>query len=142
MSARRTAFWMMSLTAPGESRRVSALLPLLTGRNSGPASMPARSTQLCRRVTGLVFGVPDEPGARGTDGEIEARDVLAWVNTDPGRSSLNTMLTEIGKLEAIRLVGLPVGLLTEVAPKVVTGWRVRAAVLSPSHFRDAAPEVR
>jgi hypothetical protein len=29
-----------------------------------------------------------------------------------------------------------------VAPKVVTGWRARAAVLSPSHFRDAAPEVR
>ena len=25
---------------------------------------------------------------------------------------------------------------------MVTGWRVRAAVLSPSHFRDAAPEVR
>ena len=55
---------------------------------------------------------------------------------------MNTMLTEIGKLEAIRAVGLPVGLLTGVAPKVVTGWRVRAAVLSPSHFRDATPEVR
>jgi len=39
--------------------------------------------------------------------------VLAWVKTDPGRLSLNTMLTEIGKLEAIRAVGLPVGLLTE-----------------------------
>ena len=89
-----------------------------------------------------MFGVPDEAAAEGTDGEIAARDVLAWVKTDPGRLSLNTMLTEIGKLEAIRAVGLPVGLLTGVAPKVVTGWRVRAAVVSPSHFRDAAPEVR
>src|SRR5664279_3870514 len=94
------------------------------------------------RLNELVFGVPDEAAAEGTDGEIAARDVLAWVKTDPGRLSLNTMLIEIGKLEAIRAVGLPVGLLTEVAPKVVTGWRVRAAVLSPSHFRDAAPEVR
>ena len=43
--------------------------------------------------------------------------MLARVKTDPGRLSLNTMLTEIGKLEAIRAVGLPVGLLT--------GWRGR-----------------
>ncbi|HEY5880302.1 MAG TPA: hypothetical protein VIU11_15445 [Nakamurella sp.] len=39
------------------------------------------------------------------------------MKTDPGRLSLNTMLTEISKLEAIRAVGLPVGLLTEVAPR-------------------------
>ena len=47
---------------------------------------------------------------------------------------MNTMLAEIGKLGGIRAVGLPVGLLTGVAPKVVTGWRVRAAPLSPRHF--------
>jgi hypothetical protein len=69
------------------------------------------------RLNELVFGVPDEAAAEGAGGEIEARDVLAWVKTDPGRLSLNTMLTEIGKLEAIRAVGLPVDLLT--------GWRRR-----------------
>ena len=37
---------------------------------------------------------------------------------------------------AVRAVGLPVGLFADVAPKVVTGWRARAAVESPSHLRD------
>jgi hypothetical protein len=42
------------------------------------------------------------------------------------------MLTEIRKLTAIRAVGLPPGLFADVAPKVVSGWRARAAVESPS----------
>ena len=92
------------------------------------------------RLNELVFGVSDEPA---TDPVGPAGgDVLAWVKTDPGRLSLNTMLTEIGKLEAIRAVGLPADLMAQVAPKVVTSWRVRAAVLSPSHFRDAPAEMR
>jgi hypothetical protein len=92
------------------------------------------------RLNQLVFGVPDKPAADtvGPGGS----DVLAWVKTDPGRLSLNTMLTEIGKLEAIRAVGLPADLLAQVAPKVVTSWRVRAAVLSPSHFRETPTEMR
>jgi TnpA family transposase len=49
--------------------------------------------------------------------------------------SLNSMLAEIRKLEAIRAVGLPPGLFGDVAPKVVSAWRVRAAVESPSHLR-------
>jgi len=35
-----------------------------------------------------------------------------------------------------RAVALPANLFTDVAPKVVTGWRARAAVESPSHLRD------
>ena len=46
------------------------------------------------------------------------------------------MLTGIAKLEAVRAFGLPGGLFHGVAPKVVTGWRARAAVESPSHLRD------
>jgi hypothetical protein len=36
--------------------------------------------------------------------------VLASIRSDPGNVSLNTMLTEIAKLEAVRAVGLPGGL--------------------------------
>ena len=47
----------------------------------------------------------------------DTRPVLwSTPGTDPGRLSLNTMLIEIGKLEAIRAVGLPVGLL--MAPSI------------------------
>jgi hypothetical protein len=56
--------------------------------------------------------------------------------------SLNTMLEEIGKLEAIRAIGLPADLLAAVAPRIVSGWRVRAAVQSPSPFREFAAETR
>lgn len=94
------------------------------------------------RLNELVFGVPDEPGTDEAGGPGRVQDVLAWVKTEPGRLSLNTMLAEIGKLEAIRLIGLPVDLLVTVAPKIVSGWRVRAAVQSPSHFREFAPQTR
>ncbi|MBF6259630.1 hypothetical protein IU468_25420 [Nocardia farcinica] len=46
------------------------------------------------------------------------------------------MLTDIAKLEAVREVGVPAAVFADIAPKVVTGWRGRAAVESPSHLRD------
>ncbi|WP_223840464.1 hypothetical protein [Saccharopolyspora pogona] len=112
----------------GEARlmeRVAALLPEDT---------PARLNE-------LVFGVPDEL-AESVDREDPARDVLVWVKSDPGRLSLNTMLDEIAKLETIRALGLPDELLVWVAPKIVSGWRARAAVQSPSHFRGFAQTTR
>jgi len=38
------------------------------------------------------------------------------------------MLTEIGKLDAARAAGLPDGLFSGIAPKVIAAWRARAAV--------------
>jgi hypothetical protein len=99
------------------------------------------SAQVRAQLNALVFGVPDEPD-RDASGRAGNRDVLVWVKTDPGRLSLNTMLDEIAKLEAIRAIGLPAGLLAAVAPKIVSFWRVRAAVQSPSHFRGFAAETR
>ncbi|MFE3785938.1 DUF4158 domain-containing protein [Amycolatopsis sp. NPDC059090] len=89
------------------------------------------------RLNELVFAVPDER-AEPAEREDSARDVLVWVKSDPGRLSLNTMLDEIAKLETIRAIGLPGELLVWVASKIVTGWRARAAVQSPSHFRGFA----
>jgi hypothetical protein len=51
------------------------------------------------------------------------------------------MLTEIAKLEVVRAVGLPAEVFADVAPRVVTAWRARAAVESPSHLRGHSPEV-
>lgn len=72
-----------------------------------------------------------------TDDDARADDnVLALIKAAPGNVSLDTMLTEISKLEAIRAVGLPADLFAGVAPKVVAGWRARAMVESPSHLRE------
>lgn len=78
------------------------------------------------------------------DANIEDADgpaLLATIRSEPGSASLNSMLVEIGKLEAVRAVGLPDGVFTGIAPKVVTGWRARAAVEAPSHLREHAPVV-
>ncbi|MGH3518510.1 MAG: Tn3 family transposase [Haloechinothrix sp.] len=88
------------------------------------------------RVFALVTAVDDEEA----DGE-EGPAVLASIRSDPGNISLNTMLTEIAKLQAVRAVGLPEDVFADIAPKVVTAWRARAAVEAPSHLRDHPPEV-
>lgn len=103
------------------------------------ARLPALARE---RLNLLVFGVPDELTDSEVGGRDGARDLLAWVKTDPGRLSLNTTLDEIAKLEAIRALGVPGDVLADVAPRIVSGWRVRAAVQSPSHFRGFAAPTR
>ena len=45
--------------------------------------------------------------------------VLALIKAATGNVSLSSMLTEVSRLEAVRAVGLPVGLFADVAPKVL-----------------------
>jgi hypothetical protein len=68
------------------------------------------------------------------DGETES--VLALIKSAPGNVSLETMFVEIEKLEAVRAVGLPAGLFSDVTPRVLADWRQRASVESPSHLRE------
>ncbi|KPI20518.1 hypothetical protein OK006_9484 [Actinobacteria bacterium OK006] len=89
------------------------------------------------RIVALVAGADQDDGGLaggGTEGE-DAPPVLAKIKEAPGNVSLETMLTEIDKLLAVRAIGLPPDLFTDVAPKVVAAWRARAAVESPSHLR-------
>jgi TnpA family transposase len=89
------------------------------------------------RLLALVEPDSDE------DGEIEdGAAVLASIRSDPGNVSLNTMLSEIAKLEAVRAVGVTADVFADVAPKIVCGWRGRAAVESPSHLRDHPAQVK
>ncbi len=67
------------------------------------------------------------------EGDHAAR--LGLIRSMPGAVSLESMMAEIGKLRAVRAVGLPPELFADVAPKVLEGWRARAAVESPSHLR-------
>jgi hypothetical protein len=91
------------------------------------------SPAITARVVALADvgeGDSDDEGAEDLD------SVLALVKAVPGNVSLESMLTEIRKLTAIRAVGLPPGMFADVAPKVVSGWRARA-VESPSPDRPA-----
>ncbi|ABD11734.1 transposase, TnpA family [Frankia casuarinae] len=70
------------------------------------------------------------------DDDTGQESVLALIKSVPGNVSLDSMLTEIRKMRAVRAVDLPDGLFADVAPRVVAAWRTRAAVESPSHLRD------
>jgi TnpA family transposase len=102
----------------------------LVARTSGRLGAATR-----QRINALALEEDDE-----LDQEVGAEShVLATIKEAPGDVSLDSMLTEIARLQAVRAVGLPPGLFDDVAPKVLAGWRARAAVESPSHLR-AHPE--
>lgn len=87
---------------------------------------------LAERVAGRL---PVEVQARlpvlvqAPDTDVDEADpsVLALIRAATGNVSLSSTLTEISRLEAVRAVGLPAGLLTDVTPKVLAAWRARAA---------------
>jgi hypothetical protein len=82
------------------------------------------------RLAALAAAAGDD---EAEDAELSA---LALIKSVPGNVSLESMLTEIGKLDAVRAAGLPDGVFADVAPKVVAAWRTRAAVEAPSHLRS------
>lgn len=106
---------------------------LATAEETWFARIEARcGPEVCVRILTLI--APE--GDQDDDGEGDAAgSVLASIKAMPGNVSLESMLVEIGKLRAVRAVGLPAGVFADVAPKVVSGWRARAAVESPSHLR-------
>ncbi|MEU4607431.1 DUF4158 domain-containing protein [Kribbella sp. NPDC023972] len=97
----------------------------IAGRLAPTATATARLEDLVADGT-----EPDDAG------DVVDESVLALVKATPGNVSLESMLTEIRKLRAVRAIGLPADLFADVAPKVLAGWRARAAVESPSHLRD------
>ena len=96
------------------------------------ARVTARLPDRCGAAAGA-----DCAGWHRRDDELEdGPATLAAIRSDAGNVSLNTMLVEIAKLEAVRAVGVPADVFADVAPKIVTAWRGRAAVESPSHLRE------
>jgi TnpA family transposase len=91
---------------------------------------------------------PDTDDGDGAEAEVmqaagddEGSGVLALIKSAPGNVSLESMMTEIRKLEAVRSIGVPEGVFADVAPKVLAAWRTRAAVEAPSHLRTHPREL-
>ncbi|MEU9298733.1 Tn3 family transposase [Streptomyces sp. NPDC048266] len=131
---------------PGRCDRIVAAA-LRAAEDSLTARISSRLTaESIERLVALVAADTDRddetgPGGGGPEcGDLPP--VLGKVKEAPGNVSLETMLTEIDKLLAVRSIGLPADLFADVAPKVVTGWRARAAVESPSHLRTHAVPLR
>lgn len=84
-----------------------------------------------RRLEDLVAG--DGPGRGG---------LLAELKADPGQVSLDTLLREIDKLEAVKALALPPGLFADCSERLVEAWRARATRSYPSDLAAASRPVR
>ncbi|WP_204357622.1 MULTISPECIES: hypothetical protein [unclassified Streptomyces] len=76
------------------------------------------------------------------EGNEDGTALLASLERDPGAVGLDSLLTEITKLTAVRQLGLPEGMFSDCSEKLVAAWRARAIKMYPSDFRDAGEDVR
>jgi hypothetical protein len=74
--------------------------------------------------------------------DVDAHALLAALKRDPGAVGLDSLLTEITKLNDVRKLGLPDGLFADCSEKLLAAWRARAIKMYPSDFRDTAEDVR
>jgi len=102
---------------------------LRTTEQTWTARISARLDGLIRaRVLALIAATSDEDvggGDQEEDAESVGAMVLGLIKSEPGNVSLESVMAEIGKLEAVRAIGLPADLFADVAPRVVSGWRAR-----------------
>jgi len=73
---------------------------------------------------------------------LDSEGLLAEVKADPGRLGLDTLLSEIAKLQAVRELALPENLFAEKSDRLVAAWRARAARMFRSDFLDCPEPVR
>lgn len=64
------------------------------------------------------------------------------LKTDPGRTSLDSILKEAQKLNCIRQLGLPSNLFANISPKVVYHYRRRASAEPPRELRRHPDPIR
>jgi hypothetical protein len=88
------------------------------------------SPSVAGRLLDLIAVTADEDSVNDA-----AVSPLALIMASPGNVSLESMMTEIAKLQAVRALDLPAGLFSDVAPKILEEWRARATVEAPSHLR-------
>jgi hypothetical protein len=74
-----------------------------------------------RLLTLITAASEEREGGEQADGEGVAATLLGLIKSEPGNVSPESMMTEIGKLEAVRAIGLPPDLFADVAPRVVQG---------------------
>lgn len=70
------------------------------------------------------------------------QSVFHFLKTDPGRTSLKSILKEISKLQCIRELELHPQLFTKIPPKVVTYYRRRASTETPRELRRHPTQIR
>ncbi|WP_209441543.1 DUF4158 domain-containing protein [Streptomyces erythrochromogenes] len=68
--------------------------------------------------------------------------LLAILKRDPGAVGLDSLLTEITKLNDVRRLGRPEGLFADHSEKLLAAWWSKAIKMYPSDFRDTSEDAR
>jgi len=121
---------MSRMVASALHRAEEALFARVTAR------IPGGSVERIRALIAVRDGDDEDhdPESASTS-EDGGPALLALIKSEAGAVSLESMLTEIDKLLAVRRIGLPDDLFGDVDSKVLAGWRAQAVVESPSHLR-------
>lgn len=70
------------------------------------------------------------------------RTLMAELRSDPGRPSLESVLTEIGKLNTVAAIGLPDHMFESISAKVLHKYRLRASTEPPRELRRHPEAIR
>ena len=125
-----TGAQMSRMVASALHRAEEALFARVTAR------IPGGSVERIRALIAVRDGDDEDhdPESASTS-EDGGPALLALIKSEAGAVSLESMLTEIDKLLAVRRIGLSDDLFGDVDSKVLAGWRAQAVVESPSHLR-------
>jgi len=98
------------------------------------------------QIDGLLATTPEGEVETADAAPADPRDPrrlsLRDLKADPGRVSLESVLTQIARLRRVRQVALPETVFAGVAPHLVQAYRQRAAAEPPSELRAHAEAVR
>src|SRR5512144_504688 len=123
-----------------EDRRVEALLARCRAERLEPpgrverivASAQARSeARFCASTVERLGPTADRLEGLVGQADDAVPGLLAQLKADPEAVSLDAILTEIDRLNAVRALGLPAGLFADVSERLVTAWRARALKMYP-----------
>ncbi len=112
------------------------ILLRLNGKSQILEQLPAESQQKLDALL-KTEGALDEDESSG----FKQSD-FNLLKTDPGRTSLESILQEVQKLKRIRQIGLPLTLFALVPPKIVHHYRRRASTEPPRELRRHPAAIR
>ncbi len=120
---RRCEFRFCSTIHAHLSAKTVAGLEALLGSDSGPEPTGASNSEVAAQPT-------------------RERSILQRLKHDPARTSVDSVLTEVAKLQQLRQLELPPDLFAGVAPKLLLSYQQRVAVEPPRELRRHPPVVR
>ncbi|MET8877993.1 Tn3 family transposase [Nocardia sp. NPDC004604] len=88
----------------------------------------------------LVVGGGDETDEGAVSGG--GRSHFVELKADPGAPGLESLLTEVNKLQRVRRLELPADLFADVSEKLVEAWRARASKEYPANLERMKPPRR